>query len=242
MATKGAKLHVSELDVSVRRKAIKNLHLGVYPPDGRVRVSAPEAMSDDAIRLAVVTRLNWIKAKRKEFEKQARESQREYVSGETHFVQGRRYRLNVIEGRRTPKVSFSKSGWLDYQIPVNSAHDERERYFQNWQRRELRRLAEPIISDAAYRMELRRPDWGIRRMKTKWGSCNAEARRIWLNLELFKKPIGCLQYIIVHELVHLYVRHHNDDFHRRMDRYLPLWRNLRDELNREPLAHEDWTY
>jgi len=242
MATSAAQLTVSELEITVRRKAIKNLHLGVYPPDGKVRVSAPQSMSDEAIRLAVVTRLGWIRSKQKGFNRQAREPQREYMSGETHFVQGRRFRLNVVEVGVVPKVSFGKSGWLDFKVPTGSTREQRERYFQNWQRRELRRLAEPLISDAAERLRVAVPEWGIRRMKTKWGSCNASAKRIWLNLELFKKPLDCLEYIIVHELVHLSVRHHNDEFHRRMDRYLPLWKNHRDELNRAPLAHENWTY
>ncbi len=242
MGTSAAKICVSNVEVTVRRKAIKNLHLGVYPPDGRVRISAPDTMSDEAIRLAVVTRLNWIKSKQKGFKRQAREPERNYVSGETHFIQGRRFRLNLIEGGGVPRVAFGKSGWLDFKVPVDSTRDQRERYFQNWQRRELRRLAEPLICEAAERLRVDVPDWGIRRMKTKWGSCNASAKRIWLNLELFKKSIGCLEYIIVHELVHLSVRHHNDEFHRRMDRYLPLWKGLRDELNSSPLAHEDWTY
>lgn len=242
MATSAAQLTVSDLEITVRRKAIKNLHLGVYPPDGKVRVSAPQSMSDEAIRLAVVTRLGWIRSKQKRFNGQARELQRKYISGETHFVQGRRFRLNVAEEGGVPRVSFGKSGWLDFKVPPGSSREQRERYFQNWQRRELRQLAEPLILDAAERLRVAVPAWGIRRMKTKWGSCNASARRIWLNLELFKKPVGCLEYIIVHELVHLSVRHHNDEFHRRMDRYMPLWKGLRDELNRAPLAHEDWTY
>lgn len=242
MAISAATICVSNLEVTVRRKAIKNLHLGVYPPDGRIRVSAPKTMSDEAIRLAVVTRLNWIKSKQKGFKEQAREAERRYVSGETHFIQGRRFRLNLIEDGRVPKVSFGKSGWLDFKVPQGTTQEQRERYFQNWQRRELRRLAEPIILEAADRLRVEVPEWGIRRMKTKWGSCNASAKRIWLNLELFKKSHGCLEYIIAHELVHLFVRHHNDEFHRRMDRYLPLWKGLRDELNTAPLAHEDWTY
>ena len=242
MATSTAQITVSGLEITVRRKAIKNLHVGVYPPDGKVRVSAPQSMSDEAIRLAIITRFGWIRSKRSGFIRQARESQREYISGETHFVQGRRFRLNVVEAGGVPRVSFGKSGWLDFRMPPDSTRAQRERYFQNWQRRELRRLAEPLILKATERLQVAVPDWGIRRMKTKWGSCNAAAKRIWLNLELFKKPVDCLEYIIVHELVHLSIRQHNDEFYSKMDRFLPLWRGLRDELNRAPLAHEDWTY
>lgn len=242
MNTSTHSLLVDGIAVDVVRKDIKNLHLAVYPPDGRVRVAAPLAVNDDAVRMAVVTRLPWIKRKRANFVAQDRQSQREYVSGESHYYLGRRYLLNVIEGERYGRVAIHSGKRIDLLVPAGSDHTKRERIFQTWYRKELRHLAEPLIRDWADRLDLPLPLWGIRKMKTRWGACNIEAGRIWINLDLIKKSRSCLDYIIVHELVHFFERNHNDRFVAIMENVMPLWRSNRDELNRAPLAHEDWSY
>jgi predicted metal-dependent hydrolase len=233
---------VSGMPVEVVRKPIKNLHLGVYPPNGRVRVAAPVAVSDEAVRLAVVSRLGWIKRQRAKFAGQDRQSSREYVSGESHYFLGRRYRLTMIERAGPPRVVIRNSRMIDLFVRAGSDSATRERVFQAWYRRELRSRAAPLIERWAQVMDIPLPLWGIKRMKTKWGACNIRARRVWLNLELIKKPPQCIEYIVVHELVHFVERHHNERFARLMDSLLPQWRFYRKELNAAPLSHEDWQY
>jgi predicted metal-dependent hydrolase len=232
---------VSGLRVDVVRKRIKNLHLGVYPPHGRVRVAAPLTVSDEAVRLAVVTRMGWIKRQRAKFDAQSRQSARAFVSGETHFFLGQRYRLNLTDGARAGHVHVRNGRSLDLHVRAGSDQAVRERVFLSWYRQELRDRATPVIEKWAANLEIPAPVWGIKRMKTKWGTCNIEARRIWINLEMIKKPPQCLEYIIVHEMAHFFERHHSDRFVALMDRLLPHWRTLRDELNREPLGHERWS-
>ena len=242
MSISAASMIVDGIEVDVVRKDIKNLHLGVYPPNGRVRVAAPLAVNDEAVRIAIVTRLSWIKRRRLRFAEQERQSQREFVSGESHYYLGRRYLLDVTEHGRTGQVQVRNGKHIDLTVPAGTDRKKRERIFQDWYRKELRALTQPIVEEYSERLSLSLPQWNIRRMKTRWGASNAQARRIWINLELIKKPIPCLEYIIAHELVHFYERHHNERFVNLMDRTMPLWRNNRDVLNSAPLAHEDWSY
>lgn len=241
MSIEAHQITVGGLRVDVVRKRIKNLHLGVYPPHGRVRVAAPLSVSDEAVRLAIVTRMGWIKRQRAKFDGQSRQSARAFVSGETHFFLGQRYRLNLIEGARAGRVHVRNSRSLDLHVRARSDQTVRERLFLSWYRQELRDCAAPLIEEWASNLGISTPEWGIKRMKTKWGTCNIEARRIWLNLEMIKKPPQCLEYIVVHEMAHFFERHHSDRFVALMDRLLPQWRTLRDELNREPLGHERWS-
>lgn len=240
MNTEAHRITVGGLRVEVVRKPIKNLHLGVYPPNGRVRVAAPLAVNDEAVRLAVVTRMGWIKRQRAKFDRQPRQSERSYVSGESHYFLGRRYRLNVTEGASAGRVQMRNSRSLDLHVRAGSDRGARERVFLAWYRQELKHRANPLVEKWAAAMDIAAPVWGIKRMKTKWGTCNIEARRIWLNLELIKKPPQCLEYIVAHELTHFFERRHSDRFVALMDRHLPQWRLLRDELNAAPLAHERW--
>jgi predicted metal-dependent hydrolase len=240
LSTEARRIIVGGLDVDVIRKPIKNLHLGVYPPDGRVRVAAPLSLNEEAVRLAVVTRMAWIRRQQAKFGAQPRQSERAYVSGETHYFLGQRHHMNLIEGAKAGRVHLSKSRTFDLHVREGSTRSVRERVFLDWQRRQLRDRAGPLIERWAGAYDVEAPVWGIRRMKTKWGACNIEARRVWLNLELIKKPTHCLEYVIVHELAHLFVRNHTEQFTALMDRMLPQWRMLRDELNSEPLGHEVW--
>ena len=227
--------------VEIVRKSIKNLHVGVYPRDGRIRVAAPESVSQDAVRVAILTRLPWIKRQKISFEGQAREARRQFVSGETHFVFGRPHRLQVVKGSIRHRLEIEPDRMFMH-APEDSTAQKRANYTQSWQRRNLREKAAPRMEEWATSLNLPVPTWGIRRMKTKWGSCNTQAKRIWLNLELAKKPPECLEYILVHELVHLLERNHNERFKGYMDKLLPDWRERRDLLNRMPLAHNNWIY
>ena len=240
MSTESREILVGGVPVEVVRKRIKNLHLGVYPPEGRVRVAAPLVLSEEAVRLAVVARLGWIKQQRAKFVAQERQSEREYVSGECHFYKGRRYRLNLIERSGRAKVSLRGSEFIDLAAKLGADRAARERALQNWYRKELKKEAAPLIERWARRIDLPVPDFRIKRMKTKWGSCSTNSKRVWLNLELIKKPPACIEYIVVHELIHLVERHHNNAFITRMDSLLPSWHSTRQELNKQPLSHEEW--
>jgi predicted metal-dependent hydrolase len=237
-----SRITVSGLPVEIVRKAIKNLHLGVYPPNGRVRVAAPVRVRDEAVRLAVISRLGWIKRQRRRFHSQERQSAREYVSRESHYFLGRRYLLNVIESNGPSRISRKGHTTLELQIPKRTGRHRREQILLGWYRKNLKSLILPLIEKWEAKIGTKVESWGVRRMKTKWGSCNSVDRRVWLNLELAKKPVRCLEYILVHEMVHLIERHHNDQFTILMDQFLPNWRQRRDELNHAPLAHEMWSY
>lgn len=241
MITDSKTITVSGVDVHIVRKAIKNLHLGVYPPGGRVRVAAPLAISDNAVRLAVVGKLGWIKRQRARFHAQPRQSEREMVSGESHYFLGRRYRLRVVEHRGAGHAVLRGRTFLELYVRRETCATRRERVLQNWYREQLRALIPPLLAKWETILGVRAAAWGIKKMKTKWGACSVESRRIWLNLELAKKPVQCLEYLIVHELTHLIERHHNDRFIGLMDRHLSRWRQYQRELNAAPLAHESWS-
>lgn len=242
MNTERSYIEISGLRIEVVRKDIKNLHVGVYPPHGRVRVAVPLRLADDAVRLALVSRLGWIRRQCRTFQEQDRQSRREMVSGETHYLAGRRYRLKVREHDGPAQVELRGQQTLLLSVRPRQDAEQRLHVLERWYRARLRGLAGELLEQWAARMGVTVADWGIRKAKTRWGACNPHARRIWLNLELVKKPVQCLEYIVVHELVHLLERHHNDRFAALMDHYLPDWRLRRDLLNKSPLTHESWEY
>jgi predicted metal-dependent hydrolase len=242
MSTESHKINVNGLPVYVVRKAIKNLHLAVYPPHGRVRVAAPLRVSENAVRLAVIGKLGWIKRQRARFMAQPRQSAREMVSGESHFFLGQRYRLRVVEDHGAAKVIVRNKSTIELYVRRDSNAEQRERVVQRWYREQLKELIPPLLEKWQTKLGVQANQWAIKKMKTKWGACNVEARRIWLNLELAKKPVQCLEYIIVHELIHLLERRHNDAFMALMNKFLPQWRSRRSELNAAPLAHDSWSY
>jgi len=235
------RISVSGVQVDVIRKDIRNLHLGVYPPEGRVRVAAPLRVDDEAVRLAVITKLPWIKRQQTRFKTQERQSPRDYTYRETHYYLGKRYLLNVIEHAGPSRVEVNKAR-IDLYVPVGSGAAKREQVMLKWYRKELKALIPPLVDPWQETLGVTVDDWGIKKMKTKWGSCNTDARRIWLNLELAKKPVQCLEYVVVHEMVHLLERNHTDRFRELMDRFMPQWRHYRDVLNQAPLSYETWSY
>ena len=235
-------LDIRGIPVEVVHKAIKNLHVGVYPPSGRVRVAAPLCLDDEAVRLALISRLGWIRRKQTEFEQQERQSQRELVTGESHYFRGRRYRLKVVEYDGRPTVRLLNNTTMELRTRPGDNRDTREAVLYRWYRSRLRSQLPPLLLKWEQKVGVTVEDLRIRKMKTRWGSCNRDTRRIWLNLELAKKPVSCLEYIMVHEMVHLKERTHNERFRTLMDQMLPQWRLHRDVLNQAPLAHETWQY
>jgi predicted metal-dependent hydrolase len=242
MSTERNVLTVRGLTVDVDRKDIKNLHLGVYPPDGRVRVAAPLHVSDDAVRLAVIGKLAWIRRQRDKFTNQSRQTEREAVTGESHYVLGRRYRLNVLEVEGPQQVVLRTKTKMELHVRPGATTEQRLAVLDRWYRRQLRQVLEPMIDEWQTTIGVTPTFWGIKRMKTKWESCNHDAGRIWINSELAKKPVGCIEYIVVHELVHLLEPTHSARFVELMEGFLPDWRSRRELLNSSPLANETWTY
>lgn len=239
MSTTSAYLTVAGIDVDVIYKDIKNLHIGVYPPVGRVRVAAPLRLDDNAVRLALVQRLPWIKRQRDRLQAADRQSEREIVNGESHYVWGNRYRLRVMERPGRGHIEVDGDRLLLYVAPTTATEARRE-LLDRWYREQLRQAIPDVIakSEPALGVTVRR--WTIRRMKTKWGSCNRESGHIWFNIELAKKHPKSLEYITVHEMTHLLERGHGQRFTRLMDGFMPDWRARRDQLNDAPLAHEEW--
>jgi len=242
MTIETRRIVVNGLPVQIVRKDIKNLHLGVYPPHGRVRVAAPLRVSDKAVRLAVISKLGWIKRQQGRFDAQPRQSEREMVSGESHYFLGRRYRLRLIPSHGPAKVIVRSPATLELHAGAGLNAGQREKILRSWYRERFKEMIPALVERWQNKLGIRAEQWSIRKMKTKWGACNAEAGRIWLNLELAKKPVQCLEYIIVHELVHLLERRHNERFNTLMSEFLPQWRTRRAELSAAPLAHENWNY
>lgn len=228
---------IGGVDVEIVRKKIKNLHIGCYPPDGRVRVAAPNTVGAGAIRMAVLTRMPWIKRKQAQFAAQDRQPPRQYISGETHYLFGRPLRLSVTEVAKTVhRITAIGADRLLLEVPADSSHEQRQRWMDNWYKAQLRRLARPRIVAWSTKMGVAPEKWGIRPMKTKWGSCNPDKRIIWLNLELAKKPEHATDYVIVHELAHFISPTHDATFIAVLDKEVPSWRQIRRDLNFLPLA------
>lgn len=241
MSTEARSITVGGIAVDVVRKDIKNLHLGVYPPHGRVRVAAPLVVNDEAVRLAVIDKLGWIRRQKAKFAEQPRQSQREMVSGESHYFLGRRYRLRVHEHDGRARVALRGVASLDLFVRPGATPDQRESALMRWHRAQLKALIPPLLEKWQPVLGVQVAAWGVKAMKTKWGSCNASARHVWFNLELAKKPVQCIEYIVVHELAHMLEKRHNEQFMALMDRHLPHWRQHRAMLNATPLGYEEWT-
>jgi predicted metal-dependent hydrolase len=234
-------LNLGDITIDLELKDIKNIHLSVYPPTGRVRIAAPLRMNPDTIRIYAISKLGWIKKQQRKFRSQVRESPREYLHKEGHYFLGKRYLMKIVE-HNAPAVVKIKHKTIELYIRPNSDHLKKQAVVDQWYRDRLKELAPPIIEKWEKLMGLSLNELGIKKMKTKWGSCNREAGRIWLNLELAKKPFHCVEYIIVHELVHLLERNHNSNFIAYMDGFLPEWRHLKTELNQLPVSHGEWGY
>jgi hypothetical protein len=230
-------LNLGELTIEVEQKDIKNLHLSVYPPNGRVRIAAPTRMDLDTIRVYAISKLGWIRQQQKKFDAQERESPRDYINRERHYFLGKRYLMKVLEHNAPPAIKIRHTNLELYMRP-STDHAKRQTILQEWYREELRTLAKPLIAKWEKKMGITVSELGIKKMKTKWGTCNIEAKRIWLNLELAKKPVHCIEYIIVHEMVHLLERNHNERFIALMNHFLPGWREVKGELNQLPLSRQ----
>lgn len=234
-------IKIAGIEVDVIFKNIKNIHLSVYPPTGRVRISAPERMDLDTIRLYAISRIDWIRKQQRHYREQARETPREYIDLESHYVWGHRYLLNVVEEKSPPYVELKHKKLMLYVRP-GSSEKKREEVLLAWYRDEVRKEIDQLLEKWEPILDVETNQVIVRKMKTKWGSCNPESGNILINPELAKKPKECLEFILVHELLHLIERHHNDVFTSLLDKYLPNWKFIRDELNTAPLGYVEWEY
>jgi predicted metal-dependent hydrolase len=236
------KIELGNIIIDVEQKNIKNIHLSVYPPLGKkIKISAPQRMDLDTIRVFAISKLSWIKKQQERFKNQDREPPREYLTRESHYFKGKRYLLKVLEHEAKPKIIL-KQNEIELYIRQNTPIKKRQQILDEWYRAELKKIVPTMIEKWEQKIGIKCHEFGIKKMRTKWGTCNITAKRIWLNLELAKKPTECLEYVMVHELVHLLERRHNNRFISLMDKFMPKWRFYKEELNRLPFSHIDWHY
>jgi hypothetical protein len=236
-----AQLNLGGISVDVVFKDIKNVHLSVHPPTGRVRISAPERMKIDTVRLFAISKLGWIKRQQITLRGQERETPREYLDRESHYLWGKRYLLQALEMDGAPGVQLDHHKMI-LRVRPGTTEDKKRKIVAQFYRDQIRSILPTFVARWASVMGVTVDRFYIQQMKTKWGSCNPRARTIRLNTELAKKPKHCLEYIVVHEMAHFIVRHHNNRFTALMDKFIPQWRHYREELNRWPLGHETWGY
>lgn len=234
-------LQLGVIAVDVVLKDIKNIHLSVHPPAGKVRIAAPLRMDLDTVRVFAITKLAWIKSQQKKLREQARDTPREYLDRESHYVWGKRYLLKLVEKEAAPSVELKHSK-IVLQLRPAAGIEKRQEVLDAWYRAQLKAAVPPLVAKLEKALGVKTGRVFVQKMKTKWGSCNPAARNIRLNTDLAKKPPACLEYILAHELVHLLERHHNERFIALMDTHMPQWRQYREVLNSLPLAHQDWGY
>lgn len=232
---------LGDIVVDVVQKDIKNLHLSVHPPAGKVRISAPMRMDINTIRVFAITKLAWIKSQQKKLREQERETPREYLDRESHYVWGKRYLLKLVEKDTAPTVEL-KHNKMILQLRPAASHEKRQEVLDAWYREQLKEVAPPLITKWEQALDVKVGKFFVQKMKTKWGSCSPASKNIRINTDLAKKPLQCLEYIVAHELTHLLERHHNDHFIALMDAHMPQWRQYREMLNSLPLGHQEWGY
>lgn len=236
MTLKAQQMVVDDICIDLVRKQVKYLRICVCTSTGRVRISAPHRIDMEAVRGFAVSRLEWIKKHLARISKQEREAPLEYVSLEKHYFKGRGYLLNVVYHNAAPRVVIRDEVYIDLYVREGSGLEQRKTVMTQWYRRQLKASIPAIIEKWQGIIGVEIKEWGVKQMKTRWGTCSIRARRIWINLEFAKKPEYCLEYIVVHEMLHLLERKHNERYRGYMDRFLPQWRTYKEELNRKGLV------
>lgn len=227
---------IAGIPIDVQKKDIKNMHLYVKPPDGHVSISAPKEMSNDAIERFVRTKVAWINSQRANFDSQLRQSEREYVSGETLYVWGKQYFLQVEHGNGKNDLTLSGDRAL-LTVRKESNTQQRGAFVNEWYRVLLKKEIVRLLPKWEQATNLKCTSWQTKYMTTRWGTCNPATRKIWLNLQLAKKTPDCLEYVILHELIHLVEKKHNDRFVALMDAHMPYWRDVKQKLNGQTLDY-----
>lgn len=236
-----SELHLGDLSVDLVFKDIKNIHLSVYPPTGRVRIAAPNRASIDTIRAFAISKLGWIRRHQTKFAQQERQPPREYLDRESHYLWGRRMLLHIVEGQGRPSIEIEHKK-IALRVPEAVTFEAKEQLLDELYRREARLALQPLAAKWEKNLGIEINHIYLQRMKTRWGSCNPQKGNIRLNLELAKKPLECLEYIFLHEALHFFVPNHGERFVALLDQHMSNWRTIRQVLNDEPLAHSDWKY
>lgn len=232
---------LGDIPIDVVRKEIKNIHLSVHPPTGRVRLAAPRRMSADTLRVFAIAKLSWIRREQKKLREQVRETPRDFIDRESHYVWGRRYLLKVIDFEGRPSIELSHAHMI-LRVRPGAEHAKRQEIVEEWYREQLHDALPPLVAKWQRLIGVIVRKYFVQQMKTKWGSCNHRSGSIRLNTDLARKPRRCLEYIVVHEMVHLLEPRHNARFVALMDQFVPKWQSIQQELNRLPIRHEDWSY
>ncbi|MCD8385637.1 MAG: M48 family metallopeptidase [Bacteroidales bacterium] len=229
----GNTIEINGLQIEIERKPIKHMHLSVYPPDGRVHLSAPMASSEMQIRLFILSKWVWLIEKRESSMSHNIQPPREYVSGEAHYYKGDLYRLRVIVDPNAFPRAYIEG---DYLVVAGNRKNQIETVLKKWYRERLQELLPNLVERWCWRLNLPIPQWEVKSMPQRWGSCNQAKSHIIFNVELAKKPVCCIEYIVAHEVMHLKERIHSDRFYRLLDTYMPGWEKLKEELNEFPIV------
>ncbi len=237
---KNYQINIANITIEVIKKGIKNLHIAVYPPIGRVRIAAPEKTTDEAIRLFGISKLPWIKKSKQKYLLQERENKREYVEGESLMYKGKRYVLKLVNNTPQNKIIIKNKKYIEIRIKPFESQVEIGKQYENWLREELKEIVKVKISKWEKVTKLKVKSWKIQKMKTRWGSCNKKTGNILINFELIKKSENCIDYVVLHEIIHLVEPKHNKNFVRFLDKYLPKWLQFKQELNDGILPHTSW--
>lgn len=233
-------IKLGDISLRVTRKAIKNVHLSVHPPNGRVTLVAPTGTRLEVARAYAISKLGWIREQQTRLREQARETPRKFIERESHYLWGRRYLLNVVERDERPGVSVDHRR-ITLTVRPGSDQARRAEVMHRWHKRLLHEVVPPLIAKWEQKLNVKVAGYFLQRMKTKWGGCNHEAGNVRLNTELVKKPKDLLEYIVVHEMVHLIEPTHSERFIAILDEHYPTWREARAELNELPLGATGWT-
>lgn len=232
-------IQLGDISIAVTRKGIKNVHLSVHPPDGRVTLSAPTGTRPEVVRAYAISKLGWIREQQEKLRNQARETPRAFVERESHYLWGRRYLLTVSEHDTKPSVMVDHKR-IRLCVRPGSDHAKRASIIHEWHKSLLHEMIPPLISNWERKLGVKVAAYFLQKMKTKWGGCNHQAGHIRLNTELVKKPKDLVEYVIVHEMIHLIEPTHSDQFMAILTEHYPTWREARTELNDLPLAAEEW--
>ncbi len=226
---------VAGIEIELVQKNIKNLHLAVYPPYGKVRLAAPLDVNEKTLELYVASKLSWIRKQQRKFANMDRESPRQFVNRESHYFKGKRYLLRVHDTGhpyRFPKVICKTKTYIEMYVREGYNVAQKSELMKEWYREQLKHILEELIPNWETTLQVKANQVKVQSMKTKWGSCNPSTRNILFNLELAKKPIECIEYVVVHELLHLIERKHSNLFKAYLDKFIPNWKGIKDELNR----------
>lgn len=233
-------IELGDISIAVTRKEIKNVHLSVHPPDGRVTMSAPIGTRPEVARAYAISRIGWIRQQQAKLRNQARETRRQFIERESHYLWGRRYLMTVVEQEAKPAVSVDHKR-ITLSVRPGSDHAKRASVIHEWHKALLHEFIPPLIARWEPRLGVHVVAYFLQRMKTKWGSCNHDAGHIRLNTELVKKPKDLVEYVVVHEMIHLMEPTHGERFIKILADHYPTWREAKSELNELPLADEVWT-